>query len=147
MAEKITKTTKTKKTKKADFFTGTGRRKTSTARVWLFAEKGEFTVNDKNMKDLFVSGKDTLDWIKPFHAVGVSHPQAKFSATIKVAGGGIASQLDAIQMGLARALLKYDETLKPILRASGLLTRDSRKKERKKPYLRKARKAPQYSKR
>ena len=145
MAEQITKTTK--KSKKLEFFSGTGRRKRAVARVWLYTEKGEFTVNDKNMKDLFPSDKNTLDWVKPFHAVGISHPQAKFSATIKVSGGGITSQLESIQMGLARALLKYDETLKPILRASGLLTRDSRKVERKKPYLRKARKAPQYSKR
>jgi small subunit ribosomal protein S9 len=133
--------------KKLEFFSGTGRRKRAVARVWLYTEKGDFTVNDKSIKDSFVSSKETLDWVKPFHAVGISHPQAKFSATIKVNGGGMSSQLEAIQMGLARALLKYDETLKPTLRSLGLLTRDSRKKERKKPYLRKARKAPQYSKR
>ena len=144
MEEKVKNT---KKSKKLEFFSGTGRRKRSVARVWLYTEKGDFKVNDMQMKDLFPSAKDTLEWVKPFHAVGISHPQAKFSASIKVNGGGIASQLDAIQMGIARALLKYDETLKPILRASGMLTRDSRKKERKKPYLRKARKAPQYSKR
>lgn len=138
---------KISKSNKKEFFSGTGRRKRSVARVWLYEEKGEFTVNDKTVKEFFPSSKDTLDWVKPFHTVGISHPQAKFSATIKVSGGGSASQLEAIQMGLARALVLYDETLKPILRAAGLMTRDSRKKERKKPYLRKARKAPQYSKR
>jgi len=133
--------------KKIEFFSGTGRRKRAVARVWLYDKKGEVTINDKPAKEAFSDREDVLAWIKPFHTVGVSHPQAKYSANIKVAGGGITSQIEAIQLGIARALVAMDETLKPALREAGLMTRDSRKKERKKPFLRKARKRPQYSKR
>ncbi len=138
---------KSKSKKEVKFFSGTGRRKSAVARVWLFPEKGEIKINEKNAKDVFTSARDTLEWVRPFHAVGVSHPQAKFGASIKTNGGGKSSQVEAVKLGIARALIAYDPSYKAILRANGLLTRDSRKVERKKPYLKKARKSPQYSKR
>ena len=88
-----------------------------------------------------------MEWVKPFHTVGVSHPQAKFSATVKVSGGGKTGWLEAIRLGFSRALIEYDPSFKAMLRSAGLVTRDPREKERKKPFLRKARKRPQYSKR
>lgn len=136
-----------KKTTTAKFYTGVGRRKTSIARVWLYSDKGEIMVNDKKISDYFVGSEETLEWVKPFHAVGIAHPQSKYSATIKVAGGGKSSQLEAVRLGLARSLIDSDETFKTVLRDNDLLTRDSRKVERKKPFLSKARKKPQYSKR
>lgn len=136
-----------KEKKATKFFSGTGRRKTATARVWLYDKKGDIKVNDKLIKDYFTLHEETLKWIEPFHIVGVSHPQSKFSATIKVSGGGSVSQAEAVEHGIARALVNMDPENKAPLKSAGLLTRDSRKKERKKPFLRKARKRPQYSKR
>lgn len=133
--------------KKLDFFSGTGRRKRSVARVWLYEEKGEIMVNDKLISEFFTDQEDTLEWVKPFHAVGVSHPQAKFRATIKVHGGGKTGQVEAVRLGIARALINFSPEFKGILRSTGLVTRDSREKERKKPFLRGARGRPQYSKR
>lgn len=137
----------TPKKSKKQFFSGTGRRKFSIARVWLYPDKGEVIVNGMPIKEYFRGREETLEWVKPFHAVGVSHPQAKFSATIKVAGGGKTGQVLAVRHGIARALVAYDPENRAILRTSELLTRDPRTVERKKPYLKKARKAPQYSKR
>lgn len=133
--------------KKKEFFSGTGRRKRSVARVWLYEEKGEIVINDKPISEFFPGQEDTLEWVKPFHAVGVSHPQAKFSATIKVHGGGKVGQVEAVRLGIARALISFSSEFKGILRSTGLVTRDSREKERKKPFLRGARGRPQYSKR
>lgn len=133
---------------KNKFFSGTGRRKTSVARVWLYEKKGEIVINEKTAKEFFNDDAEAaLEWVKPFHAVGVSHPQAKFSATIKVHGGGKNAQTEAVRLGIARALINYDPEFKGILRSSGLVTRDSRAVERKKPFLVKSRKRPQYSKR
>ncbi len=129
------------------FYSGTGRRKRSVARVWLYEEKGDFVINDKPAKEYFADRDATLEWVKPFHAIGVSHPQSKFSASIKVAGGGKAGQVEAVRLGIARALIAFDINNKSVLRTSDLLTRDSREVERKKPFLTKARKRPQYSKR
>lgn len=129
------------------FYSGTGRRKRAIARVWLFEQKGEFIINDKPAKEYFSDRDETLEWVKPFHAIGVSHPQSKFSATIKVSGGGKNGQVEAVRLGVARALIAFDESNKAILRTSNLLTRDSRETERKKPFLVKSRKRPQYSKR
>ncbi len=141
-------TTTKKVTKgKKKFYAGTGRRKESVARVWLYDEKGEFTVNGKPIKEYFTSREETLEWVKPFHAIGISHPQSKFSASIKVHGGGKSGQLGAVRLGLARALVELDSENKAVLRTAGLLTRDPRQVERKKPFFRKARKKPQYSKR
>lgn len=132
---------------KIKFFSGTGRRKTSIARVWLYDQKGEFTINGKPSKEYFTERDHVIEWVKPFHAIGVSHPQSKFSGTIKVVGGGKTGQVEAVRMGVARALIAYDPTLKSTLRTNELVTRDARKVERKKPFLAKARKKPQYSKR
>lgn len=132
---------------KATLYTGTGRRKTAVASVWLYEKKGEIMVNDVLIKDYFDNREATLEWVKPFHAVGVSHPQSKFSATIKVHGGGTTGHIDAVKLAIARALLQFDPEFRAILRSSGLLTRDARAVERKKPFFRKSRKKPQYSKR
>lgn len=128
------------------FYSGTGRRKTAIAGVWLYASKGDFLVNGKPIEDFF-NHDENPDWVKPFHTVGISHPNAHFSATIKTLGGGVSGQKDAVTLGLSRALVAYNEEFRSKLRKAGLLTRDSREVERKKYYLRKARKAPQYSKR
>ena len=93
--------------KKADkFFAGTGRRKRAIARVWLYDKKGDITINDKPIKEVFDSPEQTLEWVKPFHTVGVSHPQAKFSATVKVSGGGKTGWLEAVRLGFSRALIE-----------------------------------------
>ena len=113
----------------------------------LTVKKGEIFVNDMPIKEYFSQREQILTWVRPFHAIGVSHPPSKFSGTIKVAGGGKNGQVIAVQLGIARALLKYDESLKPLLKTGGFLTRDSRKVERKKYGHRKARKSSQYSKR
>lgn len=133
--------------KKSDFMSGLGRRKRSVARVWLYNKKGEFTVNDKPIEEVYKKSYQEIVWLKPFHTIGVSHPKAKYSATIKVHGGGIVSQLEAISLGIARALYLLDSKHKEALRKAGLVTRDSREVERKKTSLKKARKAEQYSKR
>jgi len=137
-----------KKTKiKIAPYVGLGRRKRSVARVWLWEKKGDLMVNGKDINEYFISEKDQLLWKEPFHTVGVSHPLARFSGSVKVRGGGITGHIGAVQLGVARALLKYNEDFREKLRGGGFLTRDSREVERKKPYLRKARKRQQYSKR
>lgn len=125
----------------------TGRRKTAVARVFLYIEKGDFTVNDINIDDYFSTEKEKLIWLKPFHLIGLSHPTAKYSATIKVNGSGKSAQLGALVHGISRALALESEEYSKILRKQGMLTRDPRMVERKKYFLRKARKTPQYSKR
>ena len=147
--DKIETEEKVKKTKsnKEGFFTGMGRRKTAVARVFLWDKKGEFIVNDVNINDYFESNVDKAKWEKPFHAIGISHPEAKYSATIRISGSGKPSQMDAIILGISRALSKMDEEFDKVLRKQGFMTRDSRMVERKKPFFHKARKKPQYSKR
>jgi len=135
------------KTLKKGFISGTGRRKTSVARVFLWETKGDFIINDMNFDEYFTQEVDRIKWEKPFHAIGVSHPEAKYSASIKVSGSGKSSQIDAVVLGISRALSKIDTEFDLALRKQGLLTRDSRMVERKKPFLHKARKRPQYSKR
>ncbi len=138
---------KTSKDNKREFFSGTGRRKTAVARVFLFDEKGEFTVNDMDIETYFTTEVDKAKWVRPFHLIGVSHPKTRFSATIKVRGSGKSAQMDAVVHGFSRALSALDNEFAKILSKQGMLTRDSRMVERKKPFLHKARKAPQYSKR
>ena len=135
------------KTLKKGFISGLGRRKTSVARVFLWESKGDFFVNDLKIQEYFSGEIDKTKWEKPFHAVGISHPEAKFSASIKVSGSGKPSQMDAVILGISRALSKVDAEFDKALRKQGFLTRDSRMVERKKPFLHKARKRPQYSKR
>ncbi len=125
----------------------TGRRKTAVARVFMYPEKGDFYINDKKIDEYYTNEKDSLAWKKPFHIVGVSHPENQFRGSIKVMGSGPAAQLGAVVHGISRALALMNEEYKIALSKSGMLTRDPRMVERKKYYLRKARKRPQYSKR
>jgi small subunit ribosomal protein S9 len=134
-------------TPKMNFISGTGRRKTAVARVFLYDEKGEFMVNGIMIQEYFPSEVDQTKWVRPFHLIGVSHPKARFSASIKVAGSGKLSQMGAIVHGISRALASMSDEYRKALSKQGMLTRDSRMVERKKPFLHKARKAPQYSKR
>ncbi|KKT12123.1 MAG: 30S ribosomal protein S9 [candidate division WWE3 bacterium GW2011_GWB2_43_22] len=129
------------------FFAGTGRRKTAVARVFMWDEKGDITVNGMDINDYFPSEKEQIAWTRPFHILGVSHPKAKFKASIKVAGSGKSSQLGAVAHGISVALALMNEEYSVMLHKQGLMTRDSRMVERKKPNLHKARKASQYSKR
>ncbi|RTZ73033.1 MAG: 30S ribosomal protein S9 [Gammaproteobacteria bacterium] len=123
---------------------GTGRRKTSTARVFLAPGDGSITVNGRPLDKFF--GRETARMIvrQPLETTEMLD---KVSATVTVAGGGTTGQAGAIRHGIARALLEYDESLRGVLRQAGFLTRDARMVERKKVGLHKARKRPQYSKR
>ncbi len=123
---------------------GTGRRKTATARVFIKPGSGEITVNGKALNDFF--GRATSRMII-MQALEVVESVDRFDIMATTTGGGASGQAGAIRHGLARALVEYDETLRRPLRDAGFLTRDSRKVERKKVGLRKARKATQYSKR
>ncbi len=123
---------------------GTGRRKSSTARVFLRKGTGSIVVNEKNLDEFF--GRETSRMIvrQPLQLVEASD---KFDVFCTVEGGGMTGQAGAIRLGISRALVEYDETLKSPLRKAGFMTRDAREVERKKVGLRKARKATQYSKR
>ncbi len=128
----------------AEHYYGTGRRKTSSARVFMQAGQGTITVNKRPLDEYF--GRETARMIvrQPLENLDVL---GKFDFNITVAGGGNSGQAGAIRHGIARALLKYDEENRLELRKAGFLTRDARKVERKKVGLRKARRATQYSKR
>lgn len=128
----------------ANIHLGTGRRKTSTARVYLKPGKGEIMINSKSLDEYF--GRETARMIvrQPFVAVDMEN---KFDVMVNVDGGGPSGQAGAIRHGITRALMAYDESLRPALRKAGYVTRDSRAVERKKYGLHKARKRPQYSKR
>ncbi len=125
-------------------FQGTGRRKESIARVRVMAGKGEVTVNGKKLDEYF--GSDILKVIvnQPF---AVTNTVGKYDVVVKVVGGGLTGQAGAIRHGIARALNEANSEFRPALKAAGLLTRDPRMKERKKYGMKKARKAPQFSKR
>ena len=129
---------------KQSYYQETGRRKTAVAQVRLMPGGGAIIVNGVPYEELFsrVAHRQTIE--KPLILTEVL---GKYNVMVKVAGGGIAGQSGAISHGIARALVRADEKLKPALRQNGLLTRDSRVKERKKPGLKRARKAPQYTKR
>ena len=122
-----------------------GRRKESTARVRVYPGSGSFIVNEKPLADYFPRGGDAPAILNAIEVTGQS--ASAFDVTVKVQGGGISGQRDAVKLGLARALVTADESVRPALRAEGLLTRDARVKERKKPGLKRARKAPTYTKR
>lgn len=126
------------------YFYGTGRRKESVARVRIYAGTGKVTINDRDIDDYF--GLDTLKLIvnQPLVLTGTKE---KFDIVCRVNGGGVSGQAGAIRHGIARALLQYDESLRPALKKAGFLTRDPRMKERKKYGLKGARRAPQFSKR
>ncbi len=123
---------------------GTGRRKTSTARVFITQGSGNIVVNDKSLDDYF--GREVARMIvrQPLELVDMTE---KFDIKVTVKGGGSFGQAGAIRHGLTRALMAYDEALRQPLRAAGYVTRDAREVERKKVGLRKARKKPQFSKR
>ena len=126
------------------YFYGTGRRKHSVSRVRLYPGTGKVTINDRDIDEYF--GLDTLKLIvrQPFE---VTNTAGKFDVVCTVRGGGVSGQAGAIRHGIARALLQVDPDFRDSLKRAGLLTRDSRKVERKKPGLKKARKASQFSKR
>ncbi len=130
---------------KQTYFQKTGRRKTAIAQVRLLPEGGgAIIVNGTPYEELFPRQAHRETIIKPLL---VTESLGKYNVMVKVNGGGISGQSGAISHGIARALVETDESLKPVLRQNGLLTRDSRAKERKKPGLRRARKAKQYTKR
>jgi len=127
------------------FFAGTGRRKTSVARVRLTTGPGEVVVNGRTLEEHFGNAVSLSDVLMPFRVTGT---EGRYNAMVKVEGGGYQGQAGAIRQGLARALLASDpEGARAPLRQAGLLTRDPRMKERKKYGLKRARKAPQYTKR
>ena len=126
------------------YFYGTGRRKSSVARVRVYNGTGKITVNDRDIDDYF--GLETLKLIVR-QPLTLAEIENKFDIVVRVAGGGVSGQAGAIRHGLSRALLQYDENLRTTLKKAGFLTRDPRMKERKKYGLKAARRAPQFSKR
>ncbi len=129
---------------KQNYFHKTGRRKTAVAQVRLLAGGGAIIVNGTPYKELFPRVAHHQTIARPLM---LTESLGKYNVTVKVAGGGVSGQSGAISHGIARALVEADESLKTVLRRNGLLTRDSRVKERKKPGLKRARKAKQYTKR
>ena len=137
---------------KKNTYTGTGHRKTSVARVTLTPGTGKVTVNGQDVRDYLPFEVLVMDLMQPLE---MTNTQEMFDVDAKVKGGGFQGQTGAIRLGITRALLQYDSTTpadsdnsyRKVLKAAGMITRDSRKKERKKPGLKKARRAPQFSKR
>jgi len=128
---------------KDKYYEAVGRRKTAVARVRIFDKKKGIQINDKDYKEYFKTLRQHQDVEAPFKVTKMD----QFGVTIKVKGSGLSAQAGAVRHGLSRALVKYQEDLKKVLRQAGFLTRDSRMVERKKPGLKKARRAPQWSKR
>ena len=127
------------------YYEGIGRRKTATARVRLHSDgSGQLVVNGQPYQEYF--GRD-VDWSNLVMPLKLTQTEAQFDVTVLVEGGGITGQSEAVRMGISRALLKFDPEFRSMLRKAGILTRDAREKERKKPGLKRARKAPQYTKR
>lgn len=124
---------------------GVGRRKTAVARVRLYPGNGEITINGKSAREYF-GGRDLYQLIirQPLQ---LTNTLEKFNVMVRVVGGGTTGQAGAIRHGIARALTRSDEELRPVIKRAGMLTRDARMKERKKVGLKRARKAPQYTKR
>jgi small subunit ribosomal protein S9 len=133
-------------------FVGTGRRKSSVAKVTMVPGKGKITVNGKDVKEYFPYETNIMDLKQP---LVITNNEETFDIDVVVTGGGFSGQTGAIRLGIARALLEYDAkndsesetSYRKILKKAGLITRDARAKERKKPGLKAARRAPQYSKR
>ena len=130
--------------KAAVYYMGTGRRKDAVASVRLTPGKGKITINGKDIDEYF--GLETLK-ILVRQPLAATETEGKFDIIVKAIGGGISGQAGAIRHGISRALVEADESYKAILKSNGYLTRDARMKERKKPGLKKARKASQFSKR
>ena len=137
---------------KKNTYYGTGRRKTSVARVTLTSGKGKITINGCDVEKYFTNKLLILDLCQP---LDITNTREMFDIDVKVAGGGLTGQAGATRLGITRALLDYDKTTpadsensyRKTLKVAGFITRDARKKERKKPGLKKARRAPQFSKR
>jgi small subunit ribosomal protein S9 len=129
----------------AQYYEGIGRRKESTARVRLMSGSGKFTVNEKEFAAYFTRLGDLDDILRPFNAV--DQDAGKYDVSVLVNGGGVTGQTEAVRLGLSRALVLINGDWTSALRKQGLLTRDARIKERKKPGLKRARKAPTYTKR
>ena len=129
----------------AQYYEGIGRRKEGSARVRVMDGSGKFTVNEKDGAAFFTRMGDVEDIMRPFSAVG--QDAAKYDVSVLVNGGGVAGQAESVRLGIARALQLINAEWTAALRKKGLLTRDARVKERKKPGLKKARKAPTYTKR
>ena len=127
-----------------EYYEGIGRRKAATARVRLMSGSGEFTVNGKTLLEYFTRTGDAEAILAPLTAAG---QRSTLDVSVLVQGGGVTGQTGAVQLGVARALVKLDPELKVNMRKGGFLTRDAREKERKKPGLKRARKAPTYTKR
>ncbi len=121
-----------------------GRRKTANAQVRLYPGEGKIVVNNKPLEEYFTRPVDLITVMAPLKAAGM---EDKLNVTVVVKGGGITGQAGAVAHGIARALVEMDEELRPVMRKNGFLTRDARMKERKKYGLKRARKAPQYTKR
>ena len=128
---------------KVQYF-GTGRRKSSVARVILTNGSGKFEINGRDFEDYIPSAATRLDVLQPLE---LTESMGKFDIRVNVNGGGITGQAGAIRLGITRALLEVDPELRKLLKPAGMITRNPRKKERKKYGLRKARRAPQFSKR
>ncbi len=129
----------------SQYYEGIGRRKAASARVRLFpGGTGNLIINDKDGRDYLPREGDVEILLEPLTKLGQEN---SYDISVHVNGGGISGQRDAIQLGVARALLEIDPELRPALRSGGFLTRDARVKERKKPGLKRARKAPTYTKR
>jgi small subunit ribosomal protein S9 len=127
------------------YYEGIGRRKESSARVRLMSGTGKFVVNDRPAEDYFPRLGDLQLILAPLQTANENREQLDISVVVK--GGGVTGQTSAVQLGIARALLKMNPDLRSAMRKSGFLTRDARIKERKKPGLKRARKAPTYTKR
>ena len=132
-------------------FLGTGRRKSSVAQVKMVPGKGKITVNGRDVRDFFPYETNVMDLKQP---LVMTNNEETFDIEVKVSGGGFTGQTGAIRLGITRALLEYDkvnadkeDSYRTTLKQNGMVTRDSRKKERKKPGLKAARRAPQFSKR
>lgn len=128
----------------AEYVEAIGRRKTATARVRLYPGTGDIVVNDRPMAQYFGRALDQMALMLPLNMTGTA---ASYNISVHVMGGGENGQAEAVRLGIARALITIDVAMRPQLKAAGLLTRDARAKERKKPGLKRARKAPQYTKR
>lgn len=126
------------------YYYGTGRRKSAVARVRLYPGSGSIAINGKPLQEVFTWELHRLNVRRP---LVTTETEERFNVHAKIAGGGISAWADALAHGISRALVVFDEGLRPALRKAGLLTRDSRVKERMKPGLKRARKAPQYTKR
>lgn len=127
------------------YFEGVGRRKSAVARVRLYPGAGNIEVNDKSSRDYF-GGRDIYQTMLA-EPLRLANLMDRFNVRVRVVGGGMTGQAGAVRHGVARALVRFDPELRPVLRRAGFLTRDARVKERKKVGLKRARKAPQYTKR